>query len=279
MVAILKGFTSLCDHYQIPYQLQPDKMADDILVQDLNKRQLIRTGFYDYRTQDADDKAHEVAVVEEGPAASKNVVRRDNREYNYSVDIMRFKQMAENKSTLLSRMGWVHLKTEEIWLFIFLSLFFAVCFVGLKYLKMQTLLIGIVVAGILGALTGVIIFSVEKNLHMEDYEKKEFILSLVSLIICGAILVAGVLSILSPKVKKRIGEFGFISTTIAIGVFPILLLVFIRMLTSYTEKLRCNTSVSTMYRFEIHPVYICLLLLLSIQGVLMLLRRLQSKTE
>lgn len=276
---ILENLVVVCNRYRIPHQLNPEKMTRDILLQDLVKTQLVRTGFYDYH-----DLVHGVAnstssTVNKNYETQDKYVERENRDDNYSVDLEQFANMARNRTQLQFRMGWRHLQANEMWAFLFVSMAMAMALLLFKYVQTRVILLGVIIAGIIGSLFGVLFYLADKHIHDNQQGHKDTMLWFLSMAVVVAIFSMSLISIYSGKIKKRIAELGFVSAVFSSIFLPMLLLIGIMLLSSYQQKDPCSDYMSTLHRFEPQPWQFAVGALLSVQLIFMLLRRLQGKME
>lgn len=272
--SLLTQLEDVCKRYHISYQLNPAAMARDVFLQDLDHKQLIRTGFYDIEQE----KPQVSATINKDYERNDKYTERENRDDNYAIDIDKFQHIASNKSEL-QRMGYQRLQSEEAWVLLFASMCLALILLLFKYLQTKVIIFGIIISGILASLYGIIFFVADKNMTLFNGDDKDRMIWLIAMLVVSVTFCIGVFMIYAKRIKKRYAEFGFISTLFSVIFLPILLALGCLLLTSYHKKEACSNELITCYRFELQPIHFVIMALLSAQLIFMLMRTLHSKME
>ena len=277
-VAIAKTIEDLkkiCKKYNINELLDAKKIASAGLLQDLNKQQLVRTGFVDYKKEDIENLAYVKAagidaVDDYGDKTDINQSKAEIN-YNYFVDIPKFTTLQENVESIYEEMGTKQLYSGVLWILICVSFCLALFFIMVKYIPLKDLIIGIFVAGVLATLLSFVFV-----LNRREDEN-----SLLGTTIFYAIVIIsiGLYGIYGRAVKKHLTTKWFVALGISlIAVFP-LLLNYIRENTSKEVPQLCSESTNTVYAYDIDAWQFFVLGLVSVFIIFRLLRKLHAKEE
>jgi hypothetical protein len=264
----LQQLKDICKKYDIGHELMPARMAKAILIQDLDNEQLVSTGYYDFR-----DAYRPTAAIVEAVAAdngSRDEVKQ-NVDYNYSVDMEDLRNLISNTHTLNTNMGITKLYGFEKWILIFTAIGFALFFIGIKYLPIKNVVLGVVIAGVLSILLG-LLFSVSRT-----YENEK--LMLLALVYSAIVIVLGVVLIYGKKTSKAFANNWFISLTGAMLSFLPILYLYIREVTQKSKMNECTDYYNTYYTFEPQPLHFLILILIATFFVFIFLRKLHAKEE
>jgi hypothetical protein len=271
IVAVLQQLENICAAYRIDCNLNLPKMSHAILKQDLDTEQLISVGFFD---QDDFDQGIAAAVDAAATEVDGNRAVRRNIAYNYNADMVRFNSLVNSKESLESRMGYTQLFDFDFWALLYWSLAVGFILLLCKFTSLRSMLIGLVISGVVATVIACIQYVIVTGTNSDDVESY-MLAGLVVLI--GTTLAIGTLSILRPTVPKRISYLAFPSTVISWLAWPSLLFGFIYDITATQTKMPCNDYLTKVYPFEMQPVYFLVLILISVQVVFYLFRRLHSK--
>ena len=271
-VAIAKTIQSLkdiCTKYKISEQLYPQKMASGILKQDLNKQELVRVGFYDYKEENHTNNSGSDYVTSAKDAVTNNVI--SEIEYNYSVNISEFESIKKNVSELKDGMGTNHLKSEGLWIILIVSLVFSMFLIMVKYIPLKDLIIGIFVAAVLA--TVLALFFTISNIYREKATLS------ISIIYATLIILVGLYGLFTKGIKKLLLTKWFVALVLAIlTIFP-MLFYYIRLSTAKEVYQKCSEYSDTVYLFEFKPWHFIVMELVATFIIFRLLRKLHGKAE
>ena len=265
----------VCKKYNISELLDAKKMASAGLQQDLNKQQLVRTGYVDYKNEDIENTAYinPVAVDDGKDYLNKtDITRKAEIKYNYYVDIPTFNTLQENVASIYDDMGTNQLYKQFLWAIIFASLCFALFFVMVKYIPLKDLIIGIFVAGVLATILSL-------YAAFTKYYRDENVLLGISIFYTAIIIFIGVYGIYSNAIKKHLLTKWFVALSISILAMVPMLLFFIREKTSSEIARRCSLFTETVYAYELSSWQFLVFGLVSVFIIFRLLRRLHAKVE
>ena len=265
----IQALKDICTKYKISEQLYPQKMANAILKQDLNKQELVRVGFYDYKKNIASDFDNSAPGIDDNNSGKGKSFREI--EYNYSVNITAFESLKNNVSTLKNRMGTNHILALELWIVLTVSLAFAMFLIMVKYIPLKDLIIGIFVAAVLATI--LTLFFTISNIYREKATLS------ISIIYAALIILVGLYGLFTKGIRKQLLTKWFIALVIAIlGIFP-MAWYFIRQSTAKEVYQKCQIYSDTVYLFEFKPWHFIVMELVATFIIFRLLRKLHGKAE
>jgi hypothetical protein len=269
LATCLQQLKSVCLKYDIGQELSPTKMARAILLQNLDEEQLVSTGYYDYRDPYRNATVSVATAATEATGVTNDV--KQNIDYNYSVDMDKLTNIFDNTSTLNTSMGLNKLYGIEKWFLIFTALGFALFFIGIKYLPLKNVVLGVVIAGVLSILLGLLYSTSRVN------EGKS--LMLLAIVYSAIIITLGLFLIYGKKTSKAFANNWFVSFTGAMFAFLPLLYLYIREVTQKGKMDECSDYYNTYYTFEPEPWHFVVLMLIAASFIFIFLRKLHAKEE
>lgn len=263
---ILNNLEQLCIQYQISNQLNPEKMSRDIFIQNLEDVQFVSTGFYDYKKEEPPTNSTNIEDSRMGKIKSSP--------YLYSVDLEKFSNIIRNSKELRSKMGSNYLFDETAWFWIFFSMIASIIFIFTKYIPFKEILIGAVITGILSTLYGVLLgIGIIPAIH---FDVRYLFATFIYLIL---IISIGIRFVYKKSISRSLATKWFTPLIFSLIVlFP----VFNQFILEFTKggvAVPCSDYKQSVYLYDVKPIHIFLMELITIQILFSLLRRLRSKAD
>ncbi len=274
----LQNLVNICNKYNIGHTLNPSKMANAILTQDLNNKAFVRTGFYDFRDQIIHTEESNEAVASDDPSTPSKIKYKKDISYNYSADLRAFSTLAENVTTLNTSMAYHELNKDSMWGLIIFVFFITLLLLLTKYVPLKEILIGIVITGILSTILACSVFIVIESNHNYDPNQDTKMLFVCLLFAC-IIIALGLYGIFSAAIKKSYVFKWFLPTCISIlSALPVIYF-FVHQMTAYKVPEICSNDLITKYLFELSAWHFLVLELVGVFIIFKLLRKLHAKAS
>jgi hypothetical protein len=224
LIKIYNDGIAVMKKYRIKNDLNPSKMTELLLEQDLNKKQILITG-----TQNE--------YNDEITFSDTNVLNK------YYYNNYEFEEITSFHNSAL-RAGYF--SNDWFWITLFLSLIFISTLISIKHIPLIPIVISISITGILGILTGLIFVAADK-INVSD---KSMIY--LGIAISLSVILAALYFIYKGRLKK-IAQFSILpliagSIGLVTGIFAL-----IHKLSEYTITLPCNEGIEHSYSYESHP--------------------------
>jgi hypothetical protein len=274
----LQNLVNICNKYNISQTLNPSKMANAILAQDLNNKAFVRTGFYDFRDQIIHTEESNEAVASDDPSTPSKIKYKKDISYNYSVDMSAISTLAENVTTLNTSMAYHQLTKDSMWGLIIFVFFFTLLLLLTKYVPLKEILIGIVITGILSTILACSVFIVVESNH-EYADNQNTKMFFVCFLFACIIIALGFYGIFSSAIKKSYVFKWFLPTCIAILAVLPLIYFFAHEMTAYKVPEVCSQDLMTKYLFEPSAWHFLVLELIGAFIIFKLLRKLHAKAS
>jgi hypothetical protein len=276
--------TQILTKYDISFELNPSKMAEDILIQNLDKNMLVKTGFFDYKQRQMTSYDN-IAIAEYANEVEETAVKaavslnnegtfHDEVVENYSVHLSEFDHIVRNNNELLHEAGYQRLLTDNFFIYLIACLIISFIIIILKNIPIRNILIGVVVVGLVSTLVSIIsiILAIFNSTQSED-----LMLNLV-LITISVISILGTYQIFNRKSSKKLLMNFAITIFSAVATLPPFIILYIRENTKINLAKECVGTYQE-YLFEYTPIMFVGAFCVGIYGVFLLLKKLHSKAE